>query len=45
MGPAMQGAAVVPNDWIRCRTSPPGCAESASGPRVRGQDDVERVSP
>lgn len=45
MGPAMQGAGVVPNDWIRCRTSPPGFAELASGPRVRGRNDVDRVSP
>ena len=45
MGPATLGAAEVPIDWIRCRTSPPGCAWSLSGPRVRGRDDVDRVSP
>ena len=45
MGRAMHGAAEVPNDWIRCRTSPPGCAGSATGPRVRGRDDVDRISP
>ena len=30
--------------WWKRRTSPPGCAGSASGPRVRGRDDVDRVS-
>jgi hypothetical protein len=43
MGPALHGAAEVLNDWILCRTSPPGCAVSASGPRCVVGMDVDGV--